>query len=80
MNEAEIRDICDERLSAWEELLVKNHATPALLVGLGHDATSGQIHLLTVDDITLEQMQIFLAFAYNEVTRRRFGGGLGEQN
>jgi hypothetical protein len=42
--------ITKERLASWEEKFRIQHATPILLVGIGHDWNSGQGVACVVDE------------------------------
>src|SRR5436309_5857950 len=46
----EIRAICEDRLARWTEKLVGEHATPVVLVGVGHDARKGMLVICAVDE------------------------------
>lgn len=65
-----IRRINDERLGAWREDLVAVHATPALLIGVGHDAAIGQVHLCMPENMPKEILLSYLAFAFEEIQSR----------
>ncbi len=43
MRPVEIKNICAERLSRWSVKLVTEHATPVILIGVGHDHKNGEI-------------------------------------
>jgi len=45
-----VEEITQRRLDRWGRLLCQAHATPVVLVGLGHDLVSGQIVLCTLDE------------------------------
>jgi hypothetical protein len=42
--------ITDERLARWKLKLSLSHATPMVLLGVGHDAHSGQLVVCTLDE------------------------------
>lgn len=50
MTSETIRRITVERLDGWAARLVQEHATPMLLMGIGHDHTSGQVVICCVED------------------------------
>jgi hypothetical protein len=64
MDAARIREICRQRLQQWEGRLVEEHATPALLIGVGHDHKSGQLVLLVPEEVTNEQILELVRFAH----------------
>ncbi len=66
-----ILEICTERLSSWAVDLALDHATPALLVGIGHDQNSGDVHLCMCENMPMEQMEKILRFALAEVEKKR---------
>lgn len=65
MNNQEIESICTERLGRWQKRLVDEHATPVLLLGVGHDHKSGQTVLCTLEDLTDAELMIFLEGTIN---------------
>ena len=67
MTRDEIRNICDGRLSKWKEILVNNMSTPVILIGVGHERNAGQIHLVTVENVTEEEIEKFLVNAWWEL-------------
>ena len=58
-----------DRLAAWARDLAYDHATPLLLVGVGHDRTRGRIVVCTVDDaeMTDDRLRAFLRYAINHL-------------
>ena len=50
MDKTQIQIICEHRLDSWSDILVENHATPLLLIGVGHDDHSGEMHIIVPDD------------------------------
>jgi len=61
VDKQQIEAICAERLERWRERLVQEHATPFLLLGLGHDQKSGQVVVVTTEGMTDEQTVMFVA-------------------
>jgi len=60
MTEDTIRTITTGRLSGWADKLVSDHATPALLIGFGHDHRSGDVVLCCVEDLSDEDVRDLL--------------------
>lgn len=60
--------INDERLGRWKIQLNRKHATPVLLLGIGHDHNSGNLTLLTTEDITDEELKLFLEYALKSLS------------
>ena len=60
MNREKVRSIGKERLDKWLDHLVNDHATPVLLMGLGHDHNLGNVSLCITENITNEQIELFL--------------------
>lgn len=58
-----VKQITHERLWTWEQRLVQSHATPAFLLGIGHDHVSGQIVLCVTSDRTDAEIIAFLEVA-----------------
>jgi hypothetical protein len=46
----DVKRINRDRLSSWEKQLTGSHATPFILVGVGHDHVSGQLVVCTTED------------------------------
>lgn len=51
MDQLTIRKICSDRLGVWTDELVRDHSTPMILIGCGHDHHSGQLHLCITEDM-----------------------------
>lgn len=51
MTDEEIRKIVDQRLGKWGDDLVDYHSTPLILLAVGHDHNSGQLHIETVVEV-----------------------------
>jgi len=56
MNKNRIKEISKDRLDQWIDLLVKDHATPVVLIAVGHDHRSGIITLCMVEDLSTTQV------------------------
>lgn len=69
MTEARIRAINRDRLSSWERKLTQSHATPALLLGIGHDHVSGQVHVCVCEGVSTESIRAFLRMALQELAK-----------
>lgn len=67
MTNAETRAVTKDRLAKWAERLGLENATPALLVGIGHGSKSGQIVVVSVEDLTNEYISGFLRYALNSL-------------
>lgn len=59
--------ITKERLDSWKARMKESNATPVLLVGVGHDQTSGQLVICTVEDIANDYLRSLLVFALQEL-------------
>ncbi len=55
-----VEGITTERLDGWAKQLINAHATPVLLLGVGHDHVSGQIHLIVTENMTPAEIRAFL--------------------
>jgi len=61
--------ITEERLKLWSRRLVEANATPLILIGFGHDQTSGQLVICTLDAEELDKgrIQQYLLWAIQEL-------------
>lgn len=71
MNDERVREICVDRLALWTEDLVGDHATPAVLVGIGHDHRSGSISICTNQEVDRDRLIVLLASALDELLNVR---------
>lgn len=60
MNTRQIIDICDQRLRRWKTRLAYEHATPVLLVSVGHDDKLGQIVICTTEEMSNFEISLLL--------------------
>ena len=67
MNDDRIRQICKDRLAMWTDDLVGDHATPVLLLGVGHDDKKGNISICTVQEMDPDKITFFLAQALDRL-------------
>ena len=67
MDSKEVKAICDERLGRWTDRLVGEHATPVLLVGVGHDHKEGALVVLTLEDMDDMELLLFLRAAVHKL-------------
>lgn len=59
-----IKQINDERLGRWKNQLNRKHATPILIVGVGHDHNQGDLIILTTEERSDNDiLQILLSIA-----------------
>lgn len=59
--------ITRDRLWKWGAKLDLEHATPVILVGVGHDQNSGQTVVCIPEDVTDEQLCGFLRAVLKEL-------------
>lgn len=59
--------ITQERLKSWAKRLSEQHATPLLMLGMGHDANAGQLVVLTVEDVDDDMLVASLLFAAEQL-------------
>lgn len=69
-----IEEICGERLETWKQRLVKENATPVVLLAVGHGDLGGTLVVCTLDDFTNEAVRDFLRGALNQVEEDLKGG------
>lgn len=67
MDTAKVKSINVKRLSSWGDRLTENHATPVLLLGIGHDHKSGQINVLVTEDMSDAEILLFVKKALDLV-------------
>jgi hypothetical protein len=63
------KKITHERLGRWGKKLATSHATPALLLGIGHDHVSGQVVICVTEDRTDQEIILFLQAAIDELRK-----------
>ena len=71
MNQVEIEKICRGRLDRWIQNLVKEHAIPVVLVGVGHDDQSGKLVICTTEEMGKEDIALFLVGAIKELSKSK---------
>ena len=67
MNDTRVREICKQRLGLWTDDLVGDHATPVLLLGIGHDDKKGNISICTVEEMERDKLIKFVAHALDRL-------------
>jgi len=69
MTKNQCRAINEDRLKSWAKKLTDNHSTPIMLVGVGHDHRSGQLHLVTLEDKEFDRKTLaaFAAWATEQL-------------
>jgi len=72
MDQDTIRKIGQERLSSWLNGLVRDHSTPVLMIGVGHDMNSGDIHCWMVEDFEIEGVKFLLKKLLNSIDEGNF--------
>lgn len=67
MDNKKIKEICTKRLGRWQKKLEEKHATPVLLMGVGHDHNSGKLVVCCNEDCSDAQLSLWLAGALGEI-------------
>ncbi len=64
-----VEQITKQRLERWSAHFLKAHATPLLLIGMGHDHNIGQVVICTLEaeDLDKEQLRKLLLFALDNL-------------
>ena len=64
-------EITEERLERWKRLLARDHATPMVLLAVGHDEQSGKLFVCTVEDREMDSSTVaaFLRAAVHQVEK-----------
>jgi len=70
VTDEELRLVIAERLHRWGERLADGHATPVVLVGVGHDHALGQILVVTLDEHEI-RAEVIVAFLLSAVDQLR---------
>jgi hypothetical protein len=65
-----VREITHERLGIWEKLIINAHATPTLLLGIGHDHVKGQLVVCVTEDCSNEEVLMLLYGAIKELQKQ----------
>lgn len=60
MKREQINKINVERLTRWKDRLNEQHATPVILLGVGHDHKVGQCVILATEERTDAEILLFL--------------------
>lgn len=70
MTEVPVEQITRQRLKDWGNDCIRDHATPALLLAVGHDHVSGEVHLYVPDDPFFDNQRIaqLLRLALSELS------------
>ena len=64
-----IRDITNERLDEWTEILVKDNSTPLILISVGHNHKAGQFSLCHPQNVTTDEVIIVLESILNLILK-----------
>jgi len=65
-----VKQITPERLKRWGKRLIALHATPLVLVAIGHDQVSGQLSVIRCEEISDRDLRIILSEALAALERR----------
>lgn len=65
-----VKYINEERLGRWRVRMNRTHSTPVLMVTVGHDHNQGQMHVLTTEDMTNENLILFLTAALAQLQQK----------
>jgi len=63
----DVEKINNDRLKSWRDKLNAAHATPIIILGIGHDHVEGKTMLIAVENLTDEQIKDFLWNAYHSI-------------
>lgn len=75
MTSDEVREICNERLTRWRDHLVSKHATPMVLIGVGHDEAEGSVVMCLPDGINGADVAGLLAGVFEMLIDRKYEEG-----
>ncbi len=65
-----VKFINDERLGRWKNQLNRRHATPIVLVGVGHDHNSGEVTVLCTEERTDDELITLLEGAAQKLRNK----------
>jgi hypothetical protein len=63
----DVEKINNDRLKSWRDKLNAAHATPIIMLAIGHDHVEGQVHLVAIEKLNNEQIKQFLSNAYHSI-------------
>lgn len=63
MTREQIEDIIASRIVQWGVVLRDMHATPMLLLGVGHDHAVGKLHVVVPDSVGTQEIKAMLLAA-----------------
>lgn len=63
MDTSMIEEICRDRVDRWIKRMVQDHATPIVLVAVGHDHHKGEMHVMTTEELDDETVAMFMEVA-----------------
>lgn len=64
---ATTEEITRERFASWTKRMSEQHSTPMLLLGVGHDHTSGQLVVLVPEEVTNADVRRLLLYALRKL-------------
>lgn len=70
MRREQINKINVGRLSRWKDRLNDTHATPVLMIGVGHDHYNGKVILCTTEDLTDSELLLFMQDACRQLEQK----------
>lgn len=74
MTPPELRRIVKQRFTDWLEVLTEVHATPIVLIAVGHDDRRGECHVLTLEGLPADtDLASFVAAALEKIKRGDVG-------
>jgi hypothetical protein len=71
MTDERCDEITAERMAGWRKKLAEEHATPALLLGIGHDRNSGALVVCTTEDLSKRDLVTLLKGVIRRLEGRR---------
>lgn len=69
MTRQKIESINRERLGEWIKQLTDAHATAAVLIGIGHDHASGELHVCLPKDLPANVAGAYIGKAFLQLLR-----------
>ena len=60
MNQREVAEIVEDRVTKWSKRLIESHSTPFLLIGFGHDHRQGMAVTCLEEGVSVDQAVAYL--------------------
>jgi hypothetical protein len=62
-----VKALNDEIMGRWKVKLIRQNASPVVLIGVGHDKNEGVINIFISEKKTKEEIKNLLAYAFKHL-------------